>query len=61
LGVAVGLGDVDEVGLGDVDELGLGDVDEVGVDEADVPAASEVTETVPSPSLATKTSFLPES
>ena len=38
-----------------------GDVDEVGVGEAEVLEASDMTETVPSPSLATKTSLLPES
>ena len=57
VGLAVGVA----VGPDDVDEVGLGDVDDVGVGEPDVPAASDITETVPSPSLATKTSLLPES
>ena len=50
-----------EVGIGVAEDVELGDVDEVVVGEADVPAVSEITDTVPSPSLATKTSLLPES
>jgi len=61
VGVTVGLGDLEEVGLDDVDEDEVGEVEVAGVCEADVPAASEITETVPEPSFATKTSFLPES